>query len=85
MPRYHLFGESVDIAHLMEQMGAPGEVQVSENVANVLGDRFLYQGHRLLDVSCDKQRLTEQFCGSRRRSIVGCFARSHFAQSVAVG
>lgn len=36
VPRFHLFGESVTIASLMEQTGAPGRIHVSEPMAQDL-------------------------------------------------
>jgi class 3 adenylate cyclase len=36
VPRYHLFGESVTLASLMEQTGTPDRIQVSEAIASDL-------------------------------------------------
>lgn len=42
VPRYHLFGDCVTVASLMESTGVPGKIQVSDTISNKLQNKLKY-------------------------------------------
>lgn len=55
-PRYHLFGETVTIAHFLESSGVPGRIHISENTwasmnKETPGHGFRVEYHTLLSIN----------------------------------
>lgn len=55
-PRYHLFGETVTIAHFLESSGVPGRIHISENTwasmnKETPGHGFKVEYHTLLSIN----------------------------------
>ncbi|KAE9024959.1 hypothetical protein PR001_g11217 [Phytophthora rubi] len=61
-PRYHLFGETVSIAHFLESSGVPGRIHISESTwasmnKETPGHGFKVEYHTLLSISGSSKKL----------------------------
>jgi len=60
---YDLWGDTVNIASRMESQGEPGRIQVTENVCELLGDRFEFEPRGLCSVKGRGEMLTYWLVG----------------------
>ncbi|GMF29596.1 unnamed protein product [Phytophthora fragariaefolia] len=65
-PRYHLFGETVSIAHFLESSGVPGRIHISESTwasmnKETPGHGFKVEYHTLLSISGSSKKLRTYF------------------------
>lgn len=65
-PRYHLFGETVTIAHFLESSGVPGRIHISENTwarmnKDTPGHGFKVEYHTLLSVNGYSKKIRTYF------------------------
>ncbi|KAG2522147.1 hypothetical protein BBO99_00004964 [Phytophthora kernoviae] len=65
-PRYHLFGDTVSIAHFLESSGVPGRIHISESTwasmnKETPGHGFKVEYHTLLSVNGSSKKLRTYF------------------------
>ncbi|KAG7397796.1 hypothetical protein PHYBOEH_000177 [Phytophthora boehmeriae] len=65
-PRYHLFGDTVSIAHFLESSGVPGRIHISESTwasmnKETPGHGFKVEYHTLLSVNGSAKKLRTYF------------------------
>ncbi|KAG7388439.1 hypothetical protein PHYPSEUDO_012500 [Phytophthora pseudosyringae] len=65
-PRYHLFGDTVSIAHFLESSGVPGRIHISENTwasmnKETPGHGFKVEYHTLLSINASSKKLRTYF------------------------
>ena len=49
--RYDLWGDTVNLAHALEASGAPGRIQVSDDLRRALGDAFVFEERDTVDLA----------------------------------
>ncbi|GMF15320.1 unnamed protein product [Phytophthora lilii] len=65
-PRYHLFGDTVSIAHFLESSGVPGRIHISESTwasmnKETPGHGFKVEYHTLLSINGSSKKLRTYF------------------------
>ncbi|RLN48992.1 hypothetical protein BBJ28_00012920 [Nothophytophthora sp. Chile5] len=65
-PRYHLFGETVSIAHFLESSGVPGRIHISESTwasmnKDTPGHGFKVEYHTLMSINVCAKKLRTYF------------------------
>lgn len=65
-PRYHLFGETVTIAHFLESSGSPGQIHISESTwarmnKDTPGHGFKVEYHTLLSINGYPKKIRTYF------------------------
>ncbi|KAL4100056.1 hypothetical protein PRIC1_007853 [Phytophthora ramorum] len=65
-PRYHLFGDTVSIAHFLESSGVPGRIHISESTwasmnKETPGHGFKVEYHTLLSINASSKKLRTYF------------------------
>lgn len=65
-PRYHLFGETVTIAHILESSGSPGRIHISESTwahmnKDTPGHGFKVEYHTLLSINGYAKKIRTYF------------------------
>jgi class 3 adenylate cyclase len=65
-PRYHLFGDTVSIAHFLESSGVPGRIHISESTwasmnKETPGHGFKVEYHTLLSIQGSTKKLRTYF------------------------